>query len=209
MTLPIENYLAFFPATITVGMGWLRRPVRLGPLTIGRAVLLDALGVDPQRTIAEKDAALVAYVLSGEVQRFGKFGRFGASLFGMFQTSQTSQTFQTSQTSFNRFSRRVKRRLKPLTEAVNKICTDAFTTYVKPPRRENKVVSNTKTGAGWTLDFAEALCADYGWSWETAMNMPLATVFALSAAALDRYGLRPNGFDYEQRKAAKERKRHG
>ena len=64
MTLPIENYLAFFPATITVGMGWLRRPVRLGPLTIGRAVLLDALGVDPQRVIAEKDAALVAYVLS-------------------------------------------------------------------------------------------------------------------------------------------------
>ena len=64
MTLPIENYLAFFPETITVGMGWLRRPVRLGPLTIGRAVLLDALGVDPQRHIAEKDAALVAFVLS-------------------------------------------------------------------------------------------------------------------------------------------------
>ena len=69
MTLPIENYLAFFPATITVGMGWLRRPVRLGPLTIGRAVLLDALGVDPQRQIAEKDAALAAYVLSGGVDK--------------------------------------------------------------------------------------------------------------------------------------------
>ena len=185
MTLPIENYLAFFPATITVGMGWLRRPVRLGPLTIGRAVLLDALGVNPQREIAEKDAALAAYVLSQPLN------------------------ISTSQRAFKRFERRVKRHLKPLAEAVNKICTDAFTTYVKPPRRENKVVSNTKTGAGWTLDFAEALCADYGWSWETAMNMPLATVFALSAASLDRYGLRPNGFDYEQRKAAKERKRHG
>lgn len=202
MTLPIENYLAFFPATITVWMGWLRRPVRLGPLTIGRAVLIDALGVDPQRRIAEKDAALVAFVLSGEVVDGSCSGRKDVN-------SALQLQLQTTTKRFKRFSRRVKRRLKPLTEAVNKICTDAFTTYVKPPRRENKVASNTKTGAGWTLDFAEALCADYGWSWETAMNMPLATVFALSAAALDRYGLRPNGFDYEQRKAAKERKRHG
>ena len=200
MTLPIENYLAFFPATITVGMGWLRRPVRLGPLTIGRAVLLDALGVDPQRSIAEKDAALAAYVLSGEVEKLNVEklkSSFNISTFQLFNLS----------TSFKRFERRVKRHLKPLAEAVNKIRTDAFTTYVKPPRRENKVMSNTKTGAGWTLDFAEALCADYGWSLETAMNMPLATVFALSAASLDRYGLRPNGFDYEQRKAAKERRK--
>ena len=199
MTLPIENYLAFFPATITVGMGWLRRPVRLGPLTIGRAVLLDALGVDPQRQIAEKDAALAAYVLSGGVDK-----RCRCTKDGNIHCTPTPSTYTSE---FNRFSRRVKRRLKPLAEAVNKICTDAFTTYVKPPRRENKVVSNTKTGAGWTLDFAEALCADYGWSWETAANMPLATIFALAAASLDRYGLRPNGFDYEQRKAAKERSR--
>ena len=189
MTLPIENYLAFFPATITVGMGWLRRPVRLGPLTIGRAVLLDALGVNPQRHIAEKDAALAAYVLT--------------------RTDFHVRPFDDNRASFNRFSRRVKRHLKPLAEAVNKICTDGFATYVKPPRRENKVASNTKTGAGWALDFAEALCADYGWSWETAINMPLATVFALAAASLDRYGLRPNCMDYEQRKVAKERKRHG
>ena len=198
MTLPIENYLAFFPATITVGMGWLRRPVRLGPLTIGRAVLLDALGVDPQRVIAEKDAALVAFVLSGEV-----------GVESSNSNSRLQLQFSNSNSKLQRFSRRVRHHLKPLAEAVNKICADAFTTYVKPPRRENKVVSNTKTGMGWALDFAEALCADYGWSWETAMNMPLATVFALSAASLDRYGLRPNGMDYEQRKAAKERKRHG
>ena len=193
MTLPIENYLAFFPATITVGMGWLKPSVRLGPLTIGKAVLLDALGVDPQRRIAEKDTAIVAFVLSGDAV---------SHRFTSFQSEAVRHRFSA-------FERRVKRHLKPLAEAVNKICTDAFATYVKPPRRENKVASNTRTGAGWTLDFAEALCADYGWSWETAINMPLATVFALSAASLDRYGLRPNCMDYEQRKAAKERKRHG
>ena len=189
MTLPIENYLAFVPATITVGMGWLRRPVRLGPLTIGRAVLLDALGVDVRAKITEKDAAIAAYVLT--------------------RTDFHVRPFDDNRASFRRFSRRVKRHLKPLAEAVNKICTDAFATYVKPPRRENKVASNTKTGAGWALDFAEALCADYGWSWEMAVNTPLSTVFALSAAYLDRYGLRPSCMDYEQRKAAKERKRHG
>ena len=203
MSLPIENYLAFFPATITVGMGWLRRPVRLGPLTIGRAVLLDALGVDPQRNIAEKDAALVAYVLSGEVIVGSR------SCTNDVINSTVGLQLQTTTKRFQLFSRRVKRHLKPLAEAVNKICTDAFTTYVKPPKSNTNKISDTKTGAGWALDFAEALCADYGWSWETAINMPLATVFALSAASLDRYGLRPNCMDYEQRKAAKERKRHG
>lgn len=188
MNLPIENYLAFFPATITVGMGWLLRPVRLGPLTIGRAVLLDALGVDVRQPISDVDTAIVAYVLKGEAE---------------------SRRFNENEKSFKAFSRRVKRHLKPLAEAVNKICTDAFTTYVKPPKSTNNRISDTKTGAGWALDFAEALCADYGWSWETAANTPLATVFALSAAYLDRHDLRPNCMDYEQRKAAKERKRNG
>ena len=201
MTLPIENYLAFFPATITVGMGWLRRPVRLGPLTIGRAVLIDALGVDPQRVIAEKDAALVAYVLSGGVDK-----RCRCTKDGNIHCTPTPLTYTSD---FNRFSRRVKRHLKPLAEAVNKIRTDAFTTYVKPPKSSTNKICNTKTGAGWALDFAEALCADYGWSWEMAVNTPLSTVFALSAAYLDRHDLRPNCMDYEQRKAAKERKRHG
>lgn len=181
MSLPIENYLAFFPATITVGMGWFRRPVRLGPLTIGRAVLLDAFGVDVQQHIPAADAAITAFVLSGGVD----------------------------ESKFKRFKHRVKDRLGALTAAVNRIRDDAFVTYVKPPRREKKVISTTKTGAGWALDFAEALCADYGWSFETAANMPLATVFALSAAYLDRHDLRPSCMDYEQRKAAKEKKRHG
>ena len=202
MTLPIENYLAFFPATITVGMGWLRRPVRLGPLTIGRAVLLDALGVDPQREIAEKDAALAAFVLSGEVEKLSVEKLKSSCNLSTFQLFNLS-------TSFKAFSRRVKGHLKPLAEAVNKIRVDAFTPYVKPPKPTTGRISNTKTGAGWALDFAEALCADYGWSWEMAVNTPLSTVFALSAAYLDRYGLRPSCMDYEQRKAAKERKRHG
>ena len=187
MTLPIENYMAFFPATITVRIGWLSRPVRLGPLTIGRAVLLDALGVNVRAKIAEKDAAIVAYVLT--------------------RTDFHVRPFHDNRASFNRFSRRVKRLLKPLAEAVNKICTDAFTTYVKPPKSNTNKISNTKTGAGWALDFAEALCADYGWSWEMAVNTPLSTVFALSAAYLDRHDLRPNCMDYEQRKAAKARSR--
>lgn len=205
MTLPIENYLAFFPATITVGMGWLRRPVRLGPLTIGRAVLLDALGVDVRQPISDVDTAIVAYVLKGEAAS----RRFNENVAYVLKGEAASRRFNENEKSFKAFSRRVKRHLKPLTKAVNAICTDAFTPYVKPPKSTNNRISDTKTGAGWALDFAEALCADYGWSWQEAINTPLSTVFALSAAYLDRHNLRPNCMDYEQRKAAKERKRHG
>ena len=189
MTLPIENYLAIFPATVTVRMGWLRRPVRLRQLTIGRYVFMDALGVDPRLKIEEKDAAIAAFVLS--------------------MTDVSGRPIEDYKRDFRRFERRVKGRLTQLAEAVNKVCADAFATYVKPPRTENRVESNTKTGAGWALDFAEALCADYGWSLERSVSTPLATVFALSAASLDRYNLRPNCMDYEQRKTAKEIKRHG
>ena len=183
MNLPIENYLACFPTTRVVGK------LRLGPLTIGKFVLLDALGVDAHQEITEKEAARAAYVLS--------------------MTDVAVIDLDETKRDFKRFERLVKRHLKAIAKSANEICTDAFLCYVKPPKSEKNVVSNTMRGAGWALDFAEALCADYGWSWEKAINTPLSTVFALSAAYLDRYGLRPNCMDYYQRKAAKERKRHG
>ena len=187
MTLPIENYLAAFPPVRTGRMGWLRRPVVLGPLTLGKCVLIDALGVDPCRTVAEKDAALVAYVLS--------------------QPSQPIN-LSTSQRAFKRFVRRVKRNLKPLSEAVNETMKDAFTTYVKP-QPDKGPAKTTPSGIGWWLSYAEALCEDYGWTWHQVLDTPLATVFALTVAQRERYCIDNGDSDYIERAYIKEHFRNG
>ena len=187
MTLPIENYLAAFPPVRTVRMGWLRRPVVLGPLTLGKCVLIDALGVNPCRTVPEKDAALVAYVLSRPAQPLD---------------------LSTSQRAFKRFSRRVKRHLKPLCKAVNETMNDAFTTYVKPqpPKRPAKT---TPSGIGWWLSYAEALCGDYGWTWQQVLDTPLATGFALAVAQRERHDIDNGDSDYIERAYIKEHFKHG
>ncbi len=187
MTLPIEHYLAAFPPVRTVRMGWLRRPVVLGPLTLGKCVLIDALGVDPCRTVAEKDAALVAYVLS--------------------QPSKPLN-ISTSQREFKSFSRRVQRNLKKLCKAVNETMNDAFTTYVKPqpPKGPSKT---TPSGVGWWLSYAEALCGDYGWTWQQVLDTPLATVFALAVANRERFNIDNGDADYIERRYIKEHFKNG
>lgn len=178
MTLPIENYLAAFPPVRTVRMGWLRRPVVLGPLTLGVAVMLDALGVNPCDTVSEKDAAIVAYVLSRPSQHLN---------------------FSTSQHAFKAFSKRVKRRLQALCKAVNETLNDGMRTYVKPAPDKNAVKSTTPHGVGWWLSYAEALCDDYGWTWDVALKTPLATVFALTTAHRERYRIDHGDSDYVER----------
>ena len=187
MTLPIENYLAAFPPVRTVRTGWLRRPVALGPLTLGKCVLIDALGVDPCRTVAEKDAALVAYVLKGEA---------------------ASRRFDENEKSFKAFSRRVKSHLKTLCKAVNETMNDAFATYVKPQPPKGPA-KTTPSGIGWWLSYAEALCGDYGWTWQQVLDMPLATVFALAVAQRARYGIDHGDADYIERAYIKENFKHG
>ena len=179
MTLPIENYLAAFPPVRTVRMGWLRRPVVLGPLTLGAAVMLDALGVNPCGTVAEKDTAIAAYVLT--------------------VTDFHVRPFDENDTSFKSFSKRVKRRLKDLCKAVNETLHDGMATYVKPAPDKNAVTSTTPHGVGWWLSYAEALCDDYGWTWEVALKTPLATVFALATAHRERYRIDHGDSDYVER----------
>lgn len=187
-TLPIENYLAAYPTTATVA------GVALQALTLARVIMIDALGVDIQGPLSGEDALVAAWVLSGGKVEEWKSGK------APFHHSTIPP--------FNRFARLMQPRLSEVEKAVRAIRDDAFRCYVKPPKRETNRISNTKTGAGWALDYAEGLCAEYGWSWCEALDTPLSAVFALAAAAIDRYGQRPNGMDYHQRMAAKESK-HG
>ena len=179
MKLPIENFLAAYPPVRTVRMGWLRRPVVLGPLTLGAAVTLDALGVNPCGAVPVERAAIAAYVLT--------------------LTDFHVRSFDENNTRFKAFSKRVKRRLNELCKAVNETLNDGMITYVKPAPDKNEVPSTTPHGVGWWLSYAEALCDDYGWTWEVALKTPLATVFALATAHRERYRIDHGDSDYVER----------
>ena len=203
MKLPIENFLAAYPPVRTVRMGWLRRPVVLGPLTLGGAVMLDALGVNPCGTVPVERAAIAAYVLSGEVV-VGSRSRTNDVI-----NSTVGLQLQTTTKRFHRFSRRVKRRLKDLCKAVNETLHDGMATYVKPAPDKNAVKSTTPHGVGWWLSYAEALCGYYGFTWQQVLDTPLATVFALAVSQRERYGIDNGDSDYIERASIKEHFKHG
>ena len=103
---------------------------------------------------------------------------------------------------FKRFCRRAKCGLKELCNAVETVLNDAFETFVKPRAESGGVRHLTPHGLGWPLEYAEWLCAEYGWRWGEALETPVATVHALAAACRQRHGGRHGGFDYLERKYA-------
>ena len=98
-----------------------------------------------------------------------------------------------------RFLRRAKCGLKELSKAVETVLNTAFATYVKPAAQKDAPKLLTPHGLGWPLEFAEFLCAEYGWSWRDALDTPVVTVYALAAAARQRTGGKHGGFDYLER----------
>lgn len=187
MKLPIENYLAAFPPKRTCRLGWGRRPVVIGPLTLGGVIALDAVGVNPQAEVGEDHAAIAAFVLSGQME---------------------GRTMGECERDFKRFARRVKRHLNELAEAVNATLAEGFATYVKPAPSKGPA-QTTPSGVGWWLSYAEAICGDYGWSWKETLSTPLATVFALAVAYRARHGIDNGDSDYIERAYIKEHFRHG
>jgi len=101
---------------------------------------------------------------------------------------------------YKRFLKRVKVGLKALCNAVEKVLNDAFATYVKPVSANGGTVTLGPHGLGMPLEYAEFLCGEYGWSWETAINTPLTTVYALVAANRQRHGGKHGGRDYIQKR---------
>lgn len=172
MQFPIETVLAAYPPSRKVGK------VTLGPLTVGGWFSLGALGIDPKKTVRPSQTALAAWVLSGHVVP-------GASSPGASR-------------AFTSFARGLKRLSNDLYEAVNMILDQAFKTYV-PPLVENPVVQGTPSGLGRPLEIAEFLCAEYGWSWDSALATPVSRAFALIAAARQRNGCKHGGPDYIER----------
>ena len=148
MTLPIENSLALFPAPERVGK------LELKPLTVGGAVLLDALGVDPRGDVEVEQTLLAAAVLA-----FPDKHRLIAE--GLFD--------------YERIPKLLAEPLTVLQKAVNAVIRRAWATYVAP-----KPGNGSTGGNGWALDLVEFLMHSYRMSAAEAIETPLALAWALA-----------------------------
>jgi len=158
----------------------------LKPLTLAGAAALDALGVPfPGKIACGGDVALAAFVLSGGDAR--------------------------DRAAFVKFSKRLKAPYAALEDAVNAMLEDAFRTHVKAAKANDGPVRLTPHGFGWPLEILEWSIGEYGWSVETALATPVATVLGLMACWSARNRVKLAGFDYVERQYAKKLKerRHG
>lgn len=186
MQIPVENVLAAYPPTRCAA------GLKLKPLTVGGALALAALGVDFEKSRVEPvKLQISAAVLAGFLTPADALHGDGQSV----------------AYALRRVERCVNTALSALEDAVRTVFNDAFATRIKPAAPDKPHISFTPHGLGWPLRLAEQLCGEYGWSFEAALEMPLARAWALDACARERHGGRHGDFDYIERIEA-EKKRH-
>lgn len=179
MDVPRENVIAAFPTSVKAGN------VVLRPLTLGGAIRLAERGISTGARVPKDKLFVAAWILSGEAVGAGP----------------SRPRCSSREKDLRRFLRKAKCGLQELSNAVEEVLNTAYETFVKPAAAQGKQVGHmTPHGLGWTLEFAEWLCAEYGWSWQTALDTPVATVYALAAACRQRNGGRHAGLDYIERK---------
>lgn len=188
MDVPRENVIAAFPPSVKAGN------VVLRPLTLGGAIRLAERGISTGARVPKDKLFVAAWILSDQSK----------SEVEVEQRNLTNSTVglrASTSPEFRRFLRRAKCGLQDLSNAVEEVLNTAYETFVKPASAQGKQVGHmTPHGLGWPLEFAEWLCAEYGWSWQTALDTPVATVYALAAACRQRNGGRHAGLDYIERK---------
>lgn len=188
MQIPVENVLAAYPPPRSAGA------LVLKPLTLGGALALAALGLDFSRAkCATAKLPLAAAVLAGLLSP-------EEALHGDVRVASRA---------IRRVVRLADDDLSALEKAVETVCNDAFATRIKPAPPKKATVSFTPHGLGWPLRLAEQLCADYGWSFEAALETPLARAWALDACARERHGGKHGECDYIERVEAEKIRRGG
>lgn len=176
--LPRENVIAAYPPSAKAGN------VVLRPLTLGGAIRLAERGISTGVRVPNDKLFAAAWILSGEAVGAGP----------------SRPRCLSGEKDLRRFLRRAKCGLQELSNAVEEVLNTAYETYVKPmPTKDAPQNELTPSGLGWALEFAEWLCAEYGWSWQTALDTPVATVYALAAACRARNGGKHGAPDYIER----------
>lgn len=187
MPLPIENVIAAFPPSVKAGN------VVLRPLTLGGAIRLAERGISTGVRVPKDKLFVAAFILSGGVV-------VGSRSRTEDVNNSTVGLGLPTTTNIRRFLRKSKCGLQELSNAVEEVLNTAYETYVKPkPAKDAPQNELTPSGLGWALEFAEWLCAEYGWSWQVALDTPVATVYALAAACRARHGGKHGAPDYIER----------
>ena len=185
--LPRENVIAAFPPSVKAGN------VVLRPLTLGGAIRLAERGISTGSRVPKDKLFVAAWILSDQSK----------SEVEVEQRNLTNSTVglrASTSPALRRFLRKAKCGLQELSNAVEDVLNTAYETYVRPkPSKDAPQNELTPSGLGWALEFAEWLCAEYGWSWQTALDTPVATVYALAAAARSRHGGKHGAPDYIER----------
>ena len=143
--------------------------VTLRPLSIGGAIRLAEIGVDAKKTPVPKDKLFAAAFVLS------------------------------GEPNLKRFLRRAKCGLKELANALEEVLNQAFATFIPPQQPKDAPVSFTPDGLGWPLELAGFLCAEYGWTFEYALETPVCRAFALQAVSRIQHGGKHGGPDYVER----------
>lgn len=192
--LPFETILAVSPPSAEVKIGIFRK-LRLRPMTLTHAVAMYTFGCDIDHELDKPQALIGAWILAQDEKELYRKLVDGLSNRAIKKISS--------------FIRRCALKADDILTAVNRQIEIGFKTYVPPKRTAEgaQILQSENQGYGWPLEMAEHLCGEYGWSFEDAMNTPVAQVMALVSVGRIRIGGEAGGPDYWQRREIEELKK--
>jgi len=174
---------AVFPRTLECG------GVAVEPLTLRRAVALDAFGIDAADSegadVGKGNALRALWILGLDACSL-------ASAVANPQAAARDFAAWTEAEGSNVLS-------EDAADAVRSVLRLAWRGYV--PAKSGKTMSFGPTGYGWPLVFAEAFAAEYGTTLDEALDVPMCRLFAMIACARRRNGGEDGGPDYYDRMA--------
>lgn len=181
--LPFETKLALFPRRALVVRLGMFRSIRLHPVTLGRAAVMEMFdcGLLNGRLNASQ-ALLAAWILSVDEDRVADIANGdiagGAS-----------------------FVKGLGGSVAKVTYAVNVLVGEAMLPFI-PPKKEDGAVEiddGLPKGNGWPLEITEALCAHYGWGFDEVLRIEVQKALALIAVSRQRNSGGSGGPDYYDR----------
>ena len=181
--LPFETRLALFPRRALVVRLGMFRSIRLHPVTLGRAAVMEMFdcGLLNGRLNASQ-ALLAAWILSVDEDRVADIANGDMAGGSSFVKSLGGSVAK-------------------VTHAVNVLVGEAMLPFI-PPKKEDGAVEiddGLPKGNGWPLEITEALCAHYGWGFDEVLRIEVQKALALIAVSRQRNSGGSGGPDYYDR----------